>query len=291
MEQVMGPLPPARRLPLDLQIHEEIRQGGYIRRKISFVSEAGDRVPAYLFLPHGTNRRWPAVLCLHQTTASGKAEPAGLAGNSNLHYALELAQKGYVTLAPDYPNFGEYRCDSSAMGYASTSMKGIVNHRRAVDLLASLPDVDAGRIGVIGHSLGGHNALFLAVFDPRLRAVVSSCGFNSFFKYRGGDLTGWSHAGYMPRIASAYGLDPKQMPFDFTEVLAALAPRPVFIHAPLQDDNFEVSGVKDCVAAATPVYALFQAVNRMAAPYPAGAHDFPPEARSIVYAWLDQWLR
>ena len=83
-------------------------------------------------------------------------------------------------------------------------MKGIWNHTRAVDLLQSLPEVDAERIGCIGHSLGGHNTIFVGVFDTRLKVLVSSCGFNSFFKYYGGDLTGWSHKGYMPRIAEVY---------------------------------------------------------------------------------------
>ena len=50
--------------------------------------------------------------------------------------------------------------------------------------------ISGKRIGVIGHSLGGHNSLFVAAFDPRLRAVVSSCGFNAFPKYKNGDLTG-----------------------------------------------------------------------------------------------------
>jgi hypothetical protein len=83
--------------------------------------------------------------------------------------------------------------------------------------------------------------------------VVTSCGFNAFAKYYGGDLTGWSSDKYMPRIAERYGKDPKRMPFDFTELLGAIAPRPVFINAPTGEDNFEVSGVKDCLAAARPV--------------------------------------
>jgi hypothetical protein len=57
----------------------------------------------------------------------------------------------------------------------------------------------------------------------------------------------------MPRIAERYGKDPAKMPFDFSDVLAALAPRPLFINAPLHDENFEVSGVNDCIAAAQTV--------------------------------------
>src|SRR5437763_374951 len=83
----------------------------------------------------------------------GKPDPAGVGGRKNLHYALELAERGYVTLAPDYPGYGGYKIDVYAKGYASATMKGIVNHRRAVDLLQSLPEVDATRIGCVGHSL------------------------------------------------------------------------------------------------------------------------------------------
>ncbi|MBI5385137.1 MAG: alpha/beta fold hydrolase [Verrucomicrobia bacterium] len=292
MQSVMGPLPGAsRKVPLDVRVIEEARLDRFTRRKITFASEAGDRVPAWLLLPHDLSARAPAVLCLHQTTPIGKDELVGLGGRTNRHFAPELAERGFVVLAPDYPNFGEYRFDAYARGYASATMKGLWNHRRAVDVLESLPQVDRERIGVLGHSLGGHNALFAAAFDPRLKAVVSSCGFNSFFKYRRGDLTGWSHAGYMPRIASAFGKDPKQMPFDFTEVLAALAPRPVFINAPMRDDNFEVSGVRDCIVAATPVYRLWQAERNLVAQHPDCEHDFPVDVRAEAYAWLDRQLK
>ena len=291
MQQVMGSLPPRSKAPLRVRIEEEVRLEKYVRRKITFAAEAGDRVPAYLLIPNERDGRAPAMLCLHQTTPTGKSEPAGISGQPNMHYAAELAERGYVTLAPDYPGYGDYRYDAYKHGYASATMKGIVNHRRAVDLLASLSEVDPGRIGVIGHSLGGHNALFLAAFEPRLKAVVSSCGFNSFLKYRGGDLTGWSHAGYMPRIAAAYGRDPKRMPFDFTEVVAAIAPRALFINAPMRDDNFELSGVQDCAVATAPVYALFNAGAQVTWKHPDCSHDFPPETRAEAYSWLDRHLR
>ena len=294
----MGNLPEKSSAPLDLRILEEESVGGIKRQKITFVSEvfAGepDRVSAYLLLPDGsrrTGKKAAAVLCLHQTTRIGKGEPAGVGGKPDLHYALELAQRGYVTLAPDYPNFGGYEFDPYAHGYASATMKGIVNHRRAIDLLQSLPEVDPERVGVIGHSLGGHNALFLAAFDDRVKVIVTSCGFTSFAKYMKGDLTGWSHKGYMPRIADRYAKDPKQMPFDFSDILVSLAPRAVFINAPLRDDNFEVSGVKDCVEAALPVYdKVFHAKKKLKVLYPSSAHEFPVAVRRASYRFLDRSL-
>ena len=292
MQLVMGPMPEdSRKVPLDLKIESTETLDKIVRKKISFAVEKEDRVTAYLLIPKDVKGKVPAMLCLHQTTRIGKGEPAGVGGLKNLPYARELAEQGYVTLAPDYPNYGDYKIDVYAKGYDSATMKGIWNHMRAVDLLQSLPEVDGAHIGVIGHSLGGHNSLFVAAFDPRLKVVVTSCGFNSFLKYEKGNLTGWSHKGYMPRIASVYDRDAKKMPFDFSEILGVIAPRAVFINAPLRDDNFEVSGVRDCVTSATPVYQLLDAKEKLKAVYPDAGHDFPPETRLQAWEFIDRQLR
>ena len=116
--------------------------------------------------------------------------------------------------------------------------------------MQSLPEVDAERIGVIGHSLGGHNAMFTAAFDTRLKAVVSDCGFNSFPKYYGGNIAGWTSDRYMPRIASAYEHDPKKVPFDFPEVVVGFAPRAFLANVAAEGRELRGRGVKDCIAAA-----------------------------------------
>jgi dienelactone hydrolase len=292
MQEVMGELPDeTSRLPLDVRITEEVRNARFTRKKLTYVAEAGDRVPAYLFMPRQAAARSPAVLCLHQTTPRGKEEPAGMGPSPDMHYALELANRGYVVLAPDYPSFGEYPYDFRNGRYQSGTMKAIGNNIRAIDLLQSLPEVNAERIGCIGHSLGGHNALFTAAFDTRLKAVVSNCGFTSFTKYYGGNLKGWTSDRYMPRIATTYGSKPEAMPFDFSEVVAALAPRAFLAIAPVHDDNFEVSGVRDVMSAAAPVYELLGSKQKLMALYPDCAHAFPAESRKAAYAWLDRWLR
>ena len=99
--------------------------------------------------------------------------------------------------------------------------------------------------------------------------MATSCGFNAFSHYYGGDLTGWSHQGYMPRIARLYGSDANRMPFDFTELLGILAPRPVFISAPVGDHNFAIAGVRECIESALPVYQrLFNSPDRLVARHP-----------------------
>jgi len=292
MEAAMGELPdPSRRVPLDVQSLEEQPTEDYVRIRLSYAAEPGDRVPAYLLVPQKLQGKAPAMLCLHQTTGIGKKEPAGMGGLPNLHYAHELARLGFVCLVPDYPSFGDYPYDFRKPGYASGSMKAIWNNLRAVDLLESLPQVDADRIGCIGHSLGGHNTLFTAALDQRIRAVVTSCGFTGFADYYGGKLKGWTSDRYMPRIREIYACDPRRVPFDFHEVLAAIAPRGVFVNAPVRDSNFDVSGVKKVMAAAGEVYQLLGAAGRLRAEYPECGHDFPEPVRHEAYQWLRQMLK
>jgi hypothetical protein len=293
MQEVMGPLPDySRKAPLDIKITEETDVGTHVRKKLTFAAEKDDRVPAYLMIPKAPHKgKRPAMLVLHQTINIGKDEPTGLGKQENKRIGVHLVERGYIVLAPDYPSFGEYAYDFKMSDYKSGSMKAIWNNMRAIDLLQSLPEVDPERIGCIGHSLGGHNTMFTAVFDTRIKALVSNCGFTSFLKYYKGNLKGWTSDRYMPLIASKYELKPERVPFDFTEVVAALAPRAFLASSPIHDDNFEVSGVKDCIAAAMPVYELLGAKKKLAANYPDCAHDFPLEVRKVAYEWLDRWLK
>lgn len=295
MNLAMGALPDSsRRVPLDVEVVAEELAAGYVRRRIMFASEADDRVPAWLLIPDGRTSKGPAMLCLHQTTGIGKGEPAGLGGLENLHYAHELAQHGFVCIVPDYPSFGDYAYDFKMQGahYDSGSMKAIWNNIRAIDLLESLPEVDPDRIGCIGHSLGGHNTLFTAAFDPRIRAAVTSCGFTAFHDYYMGNLAGWTSDRYMPRIRDIYGNDPNKMPFDFHEVLAAIAPRSMFINAPVSDGNFDLGGVKKVVAEATKAQQIYGAgAGDITVRYPECGHDFPDEVREEVWQWLAEQLK
>src|SRR5262249_14729750 len=153
----------------------------------------------------------------------------GLGAASQPAYGSELAERGYVVLAPSYPLLAGYQPDLKKLGYQSGTMKAIWDNIRGVDLLQSLPYVDGKRIGAIGHSLGGHNAIFTAVFEPRIKAIVSSCGFDSFLDYYRGNIAGWTSERYMPRLRN-YALT--DIPFDFHEMVGALAPRAFFINAP-----------------------------------------------------------
>jgi neutral ceramidase len=296
MQAVMGRLPTDDELaPLDVQVRSREDFDGYARLWISYRVDATSQVPAHLYLPRSreadNHQKRPAVLALHPTSPLGKGVVAGEGPQENRNYAVELAKRGYVVLAPDYPSFGELAdYDFHTDPYISGTMRAIVNHRRGIDLLVARDEVDADRIGVIGHSLGGHNAMFVGVFDERIRAVVSSCGWDPFHFYYGGKLAGWASDRYMPRIRELYGLDPAQMPFDFPEVAAALAPRGFFSCSPLRDANFDAQGVMLVEPSIRDVYQLLGAEENFIVRYPDSEHDFPEATRQQSYEFLDRVL-
>ncbi len=302
MEQIMGTLPgDEKRCPLALETIEELDGGSYIRKLVTYESEPGCRVPAYLLVPKnllsGSNLA-PAILCLHGTNnVVGHGSIVGLGDKPNRNYAVELAERGYVTLAPNYPLLAKYQPDLAGLGWESGTLKAVWDNMRGIDLLESLEYVDHQQgFGAIGHSLGGHNSVYTAVFDERLKVVVSSCGLDSFLDYYGGaeknwyPEKGWCQTRYMIKLADYRGrLD--QIPFDFHELIGAIAPRTMFIIAPTQDSNFRAESVDRIVASAQPVFQLFGKPDHLKLAHPDCEHDFPSEMRQAAYELIDQVLK
>ncbi|MBL9136429.1 MAG: alpha/beta hydrolase [Verrucomicrobiales bacterium] len=291
-EKIAGPLPGReRRCPLDLQVEDEFDAGTYVRRAVSYQAEPGGRVPAYLLIPKSglAGKKCPAALCLHQTHAAGRKVVVGLGNSPDDEYGVELARRGFVCLAPPYPLLADYNPDLFRLGYASGTMKAIWDNIRGLDLLESLPFVRREAVVAIGHSLGGHNAIFTAVMEPRIKVVVTSCAFDSFVDYMGGNISGWNQVRYMPRLKDYIGR-PADIPFDFHELVGALAPRGLFVNAPTGDSNFRWQSVDRIASAAQPVYALYHAEKHLVVRHPECQHRFPPELRQEAYTFMDAQL-
>ena len=295
MCEVMGPLPgKEKRSPLDIKIDEEVDCGTYLRRHITYQAEPNSRVPAYLLIPKTvleSGKKSRGILCLHPTDmADGNKTVVGLTKKENRGYAMELAERGFVTIAPAYPIMADYHPDLKALGYESGSMKAIWNNIRALDLLESLPYVERHHFGVIGHSLGGHNSIYTAVFDDRIKVVVSSCGFDSYLDYMNGNITGWTQERYMPKMKN-YASSVDKIPFDFYEMIPALAPDALFVNAPTGDANFKWESVDRILNSAKQVYRLYGAENKIHVEHPDCPHDFPQPVREAAYAFIDKNLR
>lgn len=297
MQKVMGTLPgDEKRCPLEVEVHEEVDCGKYVRRLISYQSEPGSRVPAYLCIPKGALEEGAvpvsAALCLHGTDNTiGHGTVVGL-GRPNRNYAGELAERGWVTLAPNYPQLAKYQPNLEKLGWESGTLKAVWDNIRGLDLLDTLPYVKHDKYAAIGHSLGGHNSVYTAVFEPRIAAVVTSCGLDSYLDYYEGKPEvwqpgrGWTQDRYMAKLAD-YRNRLDEIPFDFHEMVGAIAPRPVLIIAPLKDSNFRYESVDKVAAAARQIYQLYKQPQQLQVLHPDVEHDFPPEMRAAAYAFLE----
>ena len=300
MEKAMGKLPKMSGLPpLDIQYIDSLKEATYTRYTIRFTVAENEQLPAYLYVPiqKAPLKKLPAMLSLHGTNDLGKRVVDGQCDQPNRANAKELAQRGYVVIAPDYPSFGDLKdYDFDNDRYESGTMKGIFDHMRCIDLLQSREDVDPERIGVIGLSLGGHNAMFVGAFDTRLKVVVSASGWTQMDYYNveastkkyGGRLGPWAQERYMPLLRDKYKLDPERIPFDFDEIISAIAPRAFFSVSPLKDQNFDVEGVRVGIAKAGKVYKELGVENLLQVRYPPGGHDFPLESRKQAYQFIDK---
>ncbi len=292
---LLGTFP--RSCPLQSEVLERVDLGDVVREKVRYQVEPGEWAPAYLFLPARTSGRKPAVLCLHQHAGQfdlGKSEPAGLAGNPQQFYALELARRGYVTLAADAICFEERR-DPVLEGAAyerfaftkrivegsSLQTKMLSDAMRGVDYLLTRPEVHPAHIGCLGHSLGGQQAVFTAAMDERIRAGVSSCGFASYETiFR--DRINHNYAAYVPGLLR-YA--------EVGDVLALAAPRPFLVLAGNADRIFPFDGIVASVERARERYRALDAEDRLGFISVDAGHAFSDDLRERAYAWLDRWLR
>jgi dienelactone hydrolase len=294
------------RVPLNATFGAARNMGDHTRTLVSYAVEPEERVDAWLLRPRGAPPAggWPALLALHQHAGQyylGKAEPAGLSANSMYHYGLDLCRRGYLVLCPDHLCFEdrrppEYRRveqraldDQGYERFAFTQrlLEGSCLQTKylhdivcALDLLAELPDVNSARLGAIGHSLGGQEALWLAWYDRRVRAAVSSCGFG-LIRTIIRDAINHNYALYVPGLLDLGDTD---------ALLAEIAPRAFLLTAGEEDAIFPIDGVRALAAAAGSAYAAHGVSERFRAViFPAG-HSFPDPVKAEAYAFLDRWL-
>ena len=272
---------------------------GYRRIHLRVPGEKGDPIPAYLLLPDTpVSNPAPTMIVLHQTQAPGKQEACGMVGNPDMAFAAELAQRGYICIAPDAIGFGE-RIPEGTQPYSNAmdlyarhpqwSYFGKMNYDLAciVDFLEKRDDVDTSRIGIIGHSHGAYGSIMGTIFEPRLALTVASCGFNTLRTDNRPDR--WSHlTALMPRLGF-YVDDIKQAPIEWHEIVSAIAPRPYFNWATLEDDIFpNTENLAGIYTQLTDVYGLYDAEAEFHGELVPGKHRFPKEGRDMAYDWLDR---
>lgn len=275
---------------LGLEVLESVDCSTFTRQKVSYWTEADDRVSAYLCIPNRGEGPFPAVFCFHQHAGNrslGKSEVVGLSGSPDQAYAKELAERGYVTLAPDAICFEE-RSDPDAPDHnhvhqlhtrliqGSTLLgKVLFDTSVGVDLLEGLEVVDYSRIGFIGHSYGGRVALFAPVYDRRIKASVCNCGSTNFRDMLAHN-TGIQVDFVIPRLLE-HG--------DLEDVVRLIEPASLLILGTDQDKwslGVHAMGeyAQDAFMEGTLEHCIY-----------AGNHQFTNEMRQHAYRFLDSQLQ
>jgi hypothetical protein len=76
------------------------------------------------------------------------------------------------------------------------------------------------------------------------------------------------------------------VPYDYHEILALIAPRPVLVLAPLLDQDWQFEDVAACVRAAAAVYRLLGVEDRLQMETPNDFNRYPPAYQDLVNGWL-----
>ena len=300
-EDVRGVIGPVRPDKLDLQLKtvDEVDFRGYTRRRVNFFVDSWDRIAGWLFIPDG-KEEFPALLCCHDRAPQGKDEAAGLEGDPRLAFAPHFAELGYVTLAIDCPGAGD-RAPARKPPYHTASFykdnpkrsflaKMLSDHMAALDVFSELKRVDSARVGVIGHGLGGLNALMLAAFDNRVQACVSSCGFTRFATDK--ELERWfdqDGMSLLPKLEAHAAA--KDFPFDWEHILAMSAPSAILVISSLSDALF--SNPRSCQKAVTQASKVYKLLGAAAALGHYGHHDghrVTPETTEVADEWFERWV-
>ena len=285
--QFLGPLPQAPDGGIKLKIVSEETLDRCTRTRVRYEVEPGRIVEAFLLKPttKGPAKR-PAIVAFHPTNVETMHVVAGTGGRPDQHLGLRLAERGFVVFCPS--NFlweeEDYDASVAAARKRHPHSKGmatmLADGMRAVDVLASLPEVDADRIGAIGHSLGAKEVLYLMAFDDRVKAGVASEGGVDL------DSTNWDDSWYLgPQAHKA------SFPRDHHELLALAAPRSLLIIGG-ESGRGASDGDRSWpyLIAAQPVYRLYDRPVRLGLLNHREGHKLSPANAEKAFAWLEAGL-
>ncbi|MGA2630450.1 MAG: acetylxylan esterase [Terriglobia bacterium] len=289
---------PNERGPLNPRQVGQLTREGYVVRKIIFESLPEFYVTANLYVPTSGKGPFPGVLCPIGHSLNGKA----YANYQKLF--VGLARRGYVVLVWDPVGQGErveywdFLTNRRRFEFNQHGMEGLQTYllgqnvaryfiwdgMRALDYLASLPEVDAERIGVTGNSGGGTLTTYIAMLDPRIK-VASIVTFITSLPKK------------IEKRIDDFETDPEQdiagllaKGIDHPEYVGMIAPRPVMIGAALRD-FFPIEGTRATFKESQELYRKLGVPERIKMVAFDHQHMYSQPLREATTAWFDHWLK
>lgn len=292
---LLGDLPVKHRPGPPKLIRKE-KGDGYTLEHLVLDLNGIEPVPAILLLPDKRQPKAPGMIYHHWhggTYPTGKDEL--LTGRKVLPaYAPVVAEKGIVTLAIDSWCFGERMRDKDGRNGEWDAFKKMLwygqvlfgmmlfDEYRAVDYLVSRPEVDPGRIGAFGLSMGATKAWWLAALDPRIKLCVDLCCMTDFEALiAANNLKGHGIYYYVPSLLKH---------FQTHEINELIVPRPHLSVNGRKDSLTPPAGVERVRDHLKPLYSRFGKEEDVRIDLFDCGHEELPEMRRIISDWLDKHL-
>lgn len=259
---------------------------------LHFQSRPGLYVTGNLYLPKDLEKPAPAVLyvCGHSLVKKD-----GISYGNKTHYQYHggwFARNGYVCLTIDTLQLGEieglhhgtYREGMwwwNSRGYTPAGVEAW-NGIRALDYLQSRPEVDGERLGVTGRSGGGAYSWWIAALDERVKAAVPVAGITDLQNHVvDGCVEGHCDCMFM---VNTYR-------WDYPQVAALVAPRPLLIANSDSDSIFPLDGVERLHAKVRKIYRLYGADGKLGLQINAGPHKDTQELQVAAFRWFNRHLK
>jgi len=292
LAEMLGLLPEPERTPLNAQITGRLSEAEFTVEKLQFQSRPGLYVTGNLYIPKGLTKPAPAVLyvCGH-----GNVKQNGVSYGSKVfyqHWGSWLARNGYVCLTIDTLQLGEIEGLHhgtnrenmwwwNSRGYTPAGVEAW-NGIRALDYLQTRKEVDGNRLGITGRSGGGAYSWWIAALDERVKVAVPTAGITDLENHVvDGAIEG--HCDCMYQV-NTYR-------WDFPQVAALIAPRPLLIQNTDKDPIFPLEGVMRIHAKVRKLYALHGAADKFGVALTEGPHKDTQELQVSALTWLNRHLK
>jgi dienelactone hydrolase len=292
LREMLGLDPWPERTPLSPVVTGKVDHELFTVEKLQFQSRPGLYVTGNLFVPRNVEKPLPAILyvCGHSQIKEGQIS----FGNKTAyqHHGAWFARNGYVCLTIDTLQLGEieglhhgtYNLNQwwwNARGYTSAGVE-TWNGIRALDYLESRPEVDRERLGMTGRSGGGAYTWWVAALDDRVKVAVPVAGITDLENHVvDGTVEGHCDCMYM---VNTYR-------WDFAEVAALVAPRPLLISNTDKDTIFPLEGVVRIHEKVRRIYRLYGAEKQLGLQITEGPHADTQELHIHAFRWFNRFLK
>ena len=281
-----------------VMVLSEIRRENFRQLKVRFKWTPVESTTGYLLIPNGKGKR-PAVVTVYYEPESA----VGLKDNPFRDYAMQLARRGFVTLSigsTETTNNRTYATYYPSIENATVqplSMLGCAA-ANAWHVLAERPEVDADRIGIVGHSYGGKWAMFAScLFEKFACAAWSDPGIVfdtrpsvNYWEpwYLGYHPKPWRKRGVPTADNPARGLYPQLLTahHDLHELHALMAPRPFLVSGGSEDPPQRWEALSHTIA----VNDLLGVQNRVAMTN-RPKHAPTAESNAVIYEFFERFLK